>query len=78
MRELLGLIQNMIGRPLAIDVDPANARRSDRSNLQADVSLARKELNWRPVVAYEQGLELTLRSELGWTPTEAAPVSAAG
>lgn len=64
VRQLLALIEKVLGRAITIDVDPAKLRPSERQNLQADISLARRELRWAPRVAYEDGLRLTLDAEL--------------
>ena len=64
VRQLLGLLEKVLGRQIFVEVDPAKLRPSERQNLQADISLAQRELQWSPQVSYEDGLKATLRAEL--------------
>ena len=60
--ELAGMIIELVGRPLQIEVDPARLRpeKSEVGRLLSDNSLARQALGWQPMVSLPQGLSRTI------------------
>lgn len=65
VRQLIVLLEKVLGRPITVEVDPAKLRPSERQNLRAEISRAKAELGWAPRVGYEEGLKITLQAELG-------------
>ena len=50
-------LENILERPLEVEVDPAKLRPIDRPSLVADTTLARADLRWTARVALHAGLE---------------------
>jgi UDP-glucose 4-epimerase len=55
-REVVARVEDLLGTPLEIEVDPTRVRRSDRPTLCADPAYAGSVLGWRPLTTFAQGL----------------------
>ncbi len=64
MQQVLDLIGELRGRPLAIETDPAKVRPVERPHLQADVTRLRQLLGWTPHTDLRRGLSELLAAEL--------------
>ena len=64
MQQVLDLIGELRGRPLAIETDPAKVRPVERGHLQADVTRLRELLGWTPHADLRRGLTDLLAAEL--------------
>ena len=62
MQEVLGVIGELIGRPLNVETDPAKVRPVERGHLQADVSRLKSLIGWTPHADLHTGL----RDLLAW------------
>ena len=60
--DLARLVIEMVARPVKIVVDPERLRpeKSEVQRLLSDNRMARKLLDWQPLVSFEQGLERTI------------------
>lgn len=63
VRELVASLEKVLGSKITIETDPAKLRPVERQNLNADISLARRELDWSPLIGIEEGLNETIRLE---------------
>jgi UDP-glucose 4-epimerase len=54
LNDVLGLIERIVGRPLAIERGPA--QKGDMRDTYADTSLARADLGFAPTVSLSDGL----------------------
>jgi UDP-glucose 4-epimerase len=63
MAEVVGLIGELLGRPLPIHNDPSRVRPVERTHLQADVSRLRELLGWAPHADVRRGLAELLAAE---------------
>jgi UDP-glucose 4-epimerase len=64
MQEVLDLIGELRGRPLAIETDPAKMRPVERGHLQADVTKLRAMIGWTPHADIRRALADLLTLEL--------------
>jgi UDP-glucose 4-epimerase len=63
IRELVQTIEDLIGEPIHVEVDPARLRKTDPPLLQMKVGKLEKAAGWRSQYDLRRGLEVTLRSE---------------
>jgi UDP-glucose 4-epimerase len=68
VNELVALCKLILGRELAVEIDPARVRTHDRANLVADIGLLRNVTGWSPKRTLEQTFTNLLLSN---EPTEA-------
>ncbi len=54
--ELVGICEKIVGRPIAVEVDPSRQRSQDRMELIADISRIRNAVGWSPVRTLEETL----------------------
>jgi len=64
MQEVLDLIGELRGAPLAIETDPAKVRPVERGHLQADVTALRELIGWTPPADLRRTLAVLLEVEL--------------
>ena len=62
VREVVQLVARAAGRPLAIEVDPARQRRSDREHLRADSTRLHRLTGLAPFRSLEEGLADLVRA----------------
>jgi UDP-glucose 4-epimerase len=63
MQEVIDLIGKVLGKKLAVEMDPAKARPVERDHLQADVSRLRALIGWTPHADLERGVSELLAAE---------------
>ena len=63
--EVVAAVGKLIGRELTVVLDSDRVRPADRPVLCADVSWARKHLDWTPQVTFEEGLKRTVEQPVG-------------
>lgn len=69
VRELVAVLQRVLGSTITVETDPAKLRRAERQNLRADITMAKRELSWAPKVSLEDGLAEILRIDLQMATT---------
>lgn len=60
LKELITMIERIVGKPLQIDRKPARA--FDPPAIVLDITRARKELGWEPQISLEQGIARMTRA----------------
>jgi UDP-glucose 4-epimerase len=63
IRELVQTIEDLIGEPIHVEVDPARLRKTDPPLLQMKVGKLEKAAGWFSQYDLRRGLEITLRAE---------------
>ena len=64
VRELVGALGDVLGRPLRVEQDPERMRPVERMHLVADVERARRELGWTARLGLRDGLRDVVAREL--------------
>jgi len=62
VRELVAVVESLVGRPLTISQDKQRMRRVERRHLLADINKIRQQLNWQPSMTINEGLYDTLKA----------------
>ncbi len=62
VRELVTLVESLVGRPLAITQDKQRMRRVERQHLLADINKIGQQLAWQPFMTMKDGLNCTLKT----------------
>jgi UDP-glucose 4-epimerase len=62
VRELVTLVESLVGRPLAITQDKQRMRRVERQHLLADINKIGQQLTWQPFMTMKDGLNCTLKT----------------
>lgn len=63
LRKIAGTFENCIGKPLNIKWGGRPYRSGEIMNSRADISLARRKLNWRPRFILKDGIRKMLKTE---------------
>ncbi|MDX2036056.1 MAG: NAD(P)-dependent oxidoreductase [Isosphaeraceae bacterium] len=63
MQEVIDMIEEILGRRLPVEIDPAKVRPVERPHLQADVARLAALIGWTPRSDLRRGLERLLRGE---------------
>ena len=62
VRELVTLVESLVGRPLTITQDKQRMRRVERRHLLADINKIGQQLNWQPSMTMKEGMNCTLKA----------------
>lgn len=65
IKEIIGKIEEILHKKINVETSEKRYRKSDRMNLQADISKIRNQIDWQPAISIERGLQLLLKEELG-------------
>ncbi len=75
--DIVAMLEQILGRTITVETDPARVRAVDRRRLLADISHIRTTLGWEPRVKLEDGLRDLVVALLGESALAAArPVTA--
>jgi len=62
VRELVAVVESLVGRPLVISQDKQRMRRVERQHLLADINKIGQQLSWQPSMTINEGLNCTLKA----------------
>ncbi len=63
VKEVLGILGELLGARLHVEVDAERVRSIDRAHLEADVTRIRKATGWQPRYSLQEGLKALCMSE---------------
>jgi nucleoside-diphosphate-sugar epimerase len=63
IRELVQIIEDLIGEPIHVEVDPARLRKTDPPLLQMKIGKLEKTTGWRSQYELRRGMEITLHAQ---------------
>jgi nucleoside-diphosphate-sugar epimerase len=62
VRELVAVVESLVGRPLTISQDKQRMRSVERRHLLADINKIGQQLSWQPSMTINEGLYGTLKA----------------
>lgn len=65
IKEVIGKIEQILQKKINVEISEKRFRKSDRMNLQAEISKIKDQIGWQPSISIEKGLKLLLEEELG-------------
>lgn len=64
IREIISEIEKILQKKINVEISTERFRKSDRMNLQADISKIKNEIGWEPKISINKGLEQLIKNEL--------------